>query len=231
MIKIQEVYYESEGKSILKDIYLEIKQGEFLAIVGPNGSGKTTLIKHLNGILSPTKGKVEVDGLDTCERARDIMKKVGIVFQNPDDQIINSIVEEDVAFGLENMKVSTGKIQEKVEGMLSKIGISELAKENVNNLSFGQKQLVALAGILVMEPKHIVFDEPFSWLDPKNKGRIKKIMESLNKAGTTIIMVTNNLTDISSDRVVLLHKGRKAFDGEKSSLTKDILRKAEMDEL
>ncbi|MBS3136414.1 ATP-binding cassette domain-containing protein [Candidatus Woesearchaeota archaeon] len=231
MIKIQEVYYESEGKSILKDISLEIKQGEFLAIVGPNGSGKTTLIKHLNGILSPTKGKVEVDGLDTCERARDIMKKVGIVFQNPDDQIINSIVEEDVAFGLENMKVSTGKIQEKVDGMLSKIGISELAKENVNNLSFGQKQLVALAGILVMEPKHIVFDEPFSWLDPKNKGRIKKIMESLNKAGTTIIMVTNNLTDISSDRVVLLHKGRKAFDGEKSSLTKDILRKAEMDEL
>ena len=231
MIKIQEVYYESEGKSILKDISLEIKQGEFLAIVGPNGSGKTTLIKHLNGILSPTKGKVEVDGLDSCERARDIMKKVGIVFQNPDDQIINSIVEEDVAFGLENMKVSTGKIQEKVDGMLSKIGISELAKENVNNLSFGQKQLVALAGILVMEPKHIVFDEPFSWLDPKNKGRIKKIMESLNKAGTTIIMVTNNLTDISSDRVVLLHKGRKAFDGEKSSLTKDILRKAEMDEL
>ena len=155
---------------------------------------------------------------------------MGIVFQNPDDQLINSIVEEDIAFGLENLGLSSIEIQAKVEYMLKKLGIMHLTKENVNNLSFGQKQLIALAGILVMEPKYIVFDEPTTMLDPKNKANIIKIIRQLNKEGKTIIMVTNNLDDIKEHvkDVIVLKNGKILFHGARQKLSIDILRKADL---
>ena len=223
MIEIKNISYKYEDKPILKDIRLDIREGEFIAIIGHNGSGKTTLIKHLNGLLIPTKGRVTVDDLDTKTNSWEIKQKVGIVFQNPDDQLINSIAEEDIAFGLENLGVPSVVIQQKVKDILNKVNISHLAKENVNNLSFGQKQLVALAGVLVMKPKYIIFDEPTTMLDPKNKANIMKMMDGLNKEGITIILVTNNLNDIEKcvKKVIILKRGKIIFNDKKEKLTRE----------
>jgi len=230
MIEIKNISYKYEDKPILKDIRLDIREGEFIAIIGHNGSGKTTLIKHLNGLLIPTKGRVTVDDLDTKTNSWEIKQKVGIVFQNPDDQLINSIAEEDIAFGLENLGVPSVVIQQKVKDILNKVNISHLAKENVNNLSFGQKQLVALAGVLVMKPKYIIFDEPTTMLDPKNKANIMKMMDGLNKEGITIILVTNNLNDIEKcvKKVIILKRGKIIFNDKKEKLTREMLKRAEM---
>lgn len=230
MIKINNISYRYEDKSVLKDVSLKIKEGDFIAILGHNGSGKTTLIKHLNALLLPDKGDISVDGINTKKNSWEIRQKVGIVFQNPEDQLINSIVEEDIAFGLENLGLKPEDIQKKVKNILNKLNIYHLAKENVNNLSFGQKQLVALAGVLVMKPKYIVFDEPTTVLDPKNKLNIIKIMAALNKEGTTIILVTNNLDDIKKyvEKVIVLKNGKLIFNDKKERLNKSILKKADM---
>lgn len=230
MIEIKNISYKYEDKLTLKNVSLQIKEGDFIAVIGHNGSGKTTLIKHLNGLLMPLKGKVIVDGLNTKDNGWEIKQKIGIVFQNPEDQLINSIVEEDIAFGLENLGLPSNDIQKKVRDILNKLNISYLAKENVNNLSFGQKQLVALAGILVMNPKYVVFDEPSTMLDPKNKSNIMKIIGMLNKEGATIILVTNNLADIKKyvKKVVILKDGRIIFTDKKEKLNKKILKKADM---
>lgn len=230
MIKINNISYRYEDKSVLKDVSLKIKEGDFIAILGHNGSGKTTLIKHLNALLLPDKGDISVDGINTKKNSWEIRQKVGIVFQNPEDQLINSIVEEDIAFGLENLGLKPEDIQKKVKDILNKLNIYHLAKENVNNLSFGQKQLVALAGVLVMKPKYIVFDEPTTVLDPKNKLNIIKIMAALNKEGTTIILVTNNLDDIKKyvEKVIVLKNGKLIFNDKKERLNKSILKKADM---
>src|SRR3989338_8094302 len=206
MIEIKDISYKYENELVLRNISLKIKEGDFLAIIGHNGSGKTTLIKHFNGLLTPSKGDVVVDGLNTKKDDWEIRQKIGIVFQNPEDQLINSIVEEDVAFGLENLGVLPGEIEKRVKGILEKLSISHLAKRNVNDLSFGQKQLVALAGVLAMNPKYIIFDEPTTMLDPKNKLNIMNIMNRLKKNGATIILITNNLDDIKKNvkSVVLL---------------------------
>ena len=230
MIELSDVGYKYEDKPVLAGVSLQIKEGSFIAIIGHNGSGKTTLIKHLNGLLLPSQGKVMVDGLNTKENEWEIKQKVGIVFQNPEDQIINSIAEEDIAFGLENLGIPSIEIRARVKDILNKLNISHLAKENVNNLSFGQKQLVALAGVLVMKPKYIIFDEPTTMLDPRNKSNILKIMSALNKGGTTIILVTNNLDDIKKyvKRVILLKQGRIIFDNKREKISKNILAKADM---
>lgn len=230
MIKINNISYRYEDKSVLMGVSLKIKEGDFIAILGHNGSGKTTLIKHLNALLLPDKGDISVDGINTKKDSWEIRQKVGIVFQNPEDQLINSIVEEDIAFGLENLGLKPEDIQKKVKNILNKLNIYHLAKENVNNLSFGQKQLVALAGILVMKPKYIVFDEPTTVLDPKNKLNIIKIMAALNKEGTTIILVTNNLDDIKKyvEKVIVLKNGKLIFNDKKGRLNKSILKKADM---
>lgn len=230
MIKINNISYRYEDKSVLKGVSLKIKEGDFIAILGHNGSGKTTLIKHLNALLLPDKGDISIDGINTKKDSWEIRQKVGIVFQNPEDQLINSIVEEDIAFGLENLGLKPEDIQKKVKNILNKLNIYHLAKENVNNLSFGQKQLVALAGVLVMKPKYIVFDEPTTVLDPKNKLNIIKIMAALNKEGTTIILVTNNLDDIKKyvKKVIVLKNGKLIFNDKKERLNKNILKKADM---
>ena len=228
MIELSKVSYKYEDKPVLADISLQIKEGSFIAVIGHNGSGKTTLIKHLNGLLLPSAGEVVVDGLDTRENEWEIKQKVGLVFQNPEDQLVNSIVEEDIAFGLENLGIKSITIQKEVKKILDKLNISHLAKENVNNLSFGQKQLVALAGVLVMKPKYVVFDEPTTMLDPRNKLNIMRIIDSLNKEGKTIILVTNNLDDIKNcvKEIVLLKDGRFIFNGKKERLSNSLLKKA-----
>ena len=228
MIEIKDISYKYENEFVLRNISLKIKEGDFLAIIGHNGSGKTTLIKHFNGLLTPSKGDVVVDGLNTKKDDWEIRQKIGIVFQNPEDQLINSIVEEDVAFGLENLGVLPGEIEKRVKGILEKLSISHLAKRNVNDLSFGQKQLVALAGVLAMNPKYNIFDEPTTMLDPKNKLNIMDIMNKLNKKGATIILITNNLDDIKKNvkSVVLLKEGRIIFNGVVKDLNKEILKNA-----
>ena len=232
MIEIKNLYFGYEGNTILKDISLTIKEAEFVAIIGANGTGKTTLIRHLNALLEPTAGEVVVDGLDTRQHPTTVREKVGMLFQNPEDQLIHSIVEEDVAFGLENQGVPPAEIQGRVKDVMERLNIKHLAKRNVNELSFGQKQLTALAGVLVMRPKYIVFDEPATMLDPKNRKAIMEQIAELNrKEKITILLVTNNLGDIKENvqRVILLNEGRIFFDGPPKQLSEDTLKEADMD--
>ena len=231
MMKIKNLYFKYEDELILKNINLKIKDGCYTAIVGANGSGKTTLAKHLNALLMPAKGSVIVDGIDTKNNQFEVRKKVGFVFQNPEDQLVYSIVEEDIAFGLENLGMETKEMKSKVNEILKELNIEYIAKKNVNVLSAGQKQLTALAGILAMSPKYIVFDEPTTLLDNKNKANIMKIIKKLNKKSKIgIILVTNLLNDIKyADNVVVMGNGKIIFDDKKSKLNNKILKKAGLD--
>ena len=228
MITLKNVGYGIDGEQILRDITLDIKEGSFIVILGANGSGKTSLLKHLNALYLPETGSVEVDGLDTRKSQLQVREKVGYVFQNPEDQLVYSTVEEDVAFGLENKGVPTGKMKLKVSEILKKIGISSLAKRNVNTLSFGQKQLVALAGVLVMEPRYLILDEPTATLDPRNKRIIITLIKRLCKErGIGIILSSNILEDARlGNRVVVLKQGAIIFDGKPSQLSKTRVQKA-----
>mgnify|MGYP001578615549 FL=1 len=228
MIQVKNLYFKYEDKFILKSINLQITEGSFTAIIGANGSGKTTLAKHLNALLIPTKGNVFVDGIDTGRDEFNARRKVGFVFQNFEDQLIYSIVEEDIAFGLENLELSSNEINKIVNETLEKLKIKHLAKNNVNMLSLGQKQLVALAGVLAMKPKYIVFDEPTTNLDVKNKKNIMNIIKNLNKKNKiTIILINNILDDLKYvTDVIVLKNGGTIFNNKKSKLNKNILKKA-----
>ena len=228
MITLKNVGYGIDGEQILRDITLDINEGSFIVILGANGSGKTSLLKHLNALYLPETGSVEVDGLDTRKSQLQVREKVGYVFQNPEDQLVYSTVEEDVAFGLENKGVPTGKMKLKVSEILKKIGISSLAKRNVNTLSFGQKQLVALAGVLVMEPRYLILDEPTATLDPRNKRIIITLIKRLCKErGIGMILSSNILEDARlGNRVVVLKQGSVIFDGKPSQLSKTMVQKA-----
>ncbi len=228
MIEAKNLYFKYDEEFVLKGINIKIKEGCFTAIIGANGSGKTTLAKHFNSLLTPTKGNVLVDGIDTRKDEFDSRKKVGFVFQNFEDQLIHSIVEEDVAFGLENLEWSNNIIKKTVEQTLDKLKIKNLAKRNVNMLSLGQKQMVALAGVLAMNPMYIVFDEPTTMLDAKNKNNIMGVIRDLNiKNKITIILVTNVLDDLKyADRVIILKDGSVLYDGKKYKLNKRIMDKA-----
>lgn len=231
MISIKNLDFKYEDDLILKNINLKLKDGCYTAIIGANGSGKTTLAKHLNALLMPTKGSVIVDDIDTKKYQFNVRKKVGFVFQNPEDQLVYSIVEEDIAFGLENLGMKTKEMKTKVNGIIKELNIEYLAKKNVNMLSAGQKQLTALSGILAMSPKYIVFDEPTTLLDNKNKANIMKIIKQLNKKGKIgIILVTNLLNDIKyAENVVVMSNGKIIFNDKKSKLNDKILKKAGLD--
>ncbi|MBI2135090.1 ATP-binding cassette domain-containing protein [Candidatus Woesearchaeota archaeon] len=230
MIQIKNLSFRYEDEMILKNINLNINEGSYTAIIGANGSGKTTLAKHLNSLLLPAKGSVIVDDIDTKKNPEKIREKVGFVFQNPEDQLVYSIADEDIAFGLENLGMETAKMRSTVSRIMKRLGIESLAKKNVNMLSLGQKQLVALAGILVMNPKYIVFDEPTTMLDNKNKKTIMAMIKKLNKNHIGIILVTNIIKDIKdSDKVIVLNRGRVSFYGNKSKLTKSVLKRAGLD--
>ncbi len=228
MIKAKNLYFKYEEEFILKNINLEIEEGSFTAIIGANGSGKTTLAKHFNALLMPTKGEVIIDGISTKKDEFNARKKVGFVFQNFEDQIVCSTVKEDVTFGLENLGFKIDEINKIVNYTLEKLKIRHLAKQNVNTLSLGQKQLVALAGVLAMTPKYIVFDEPTTNLDDKNKKNIMSIINELNgKDKITIILITNVLDDLKYVKdVIILKNGNIVFDDKKSKLKNQILETA-----
>ena len=192
------------------EVDLDIRQGDFIAILGHNGSGKSTLAKHINAILYPTEGSVWVDGMDTKDDGKlwSIRQEAGMVFQNPDNQIIGQVVEEDVGFGPENMGVPTKEIWERVEESLKAVGMYEYRKYSPNKLSGGQKQRVAIARAVVSNPKIILADEPTGNLDSKNGAEVMQLLTELNKEGTTIVMVTHSKHDAS-----FAHRIINLFDG------------------
>ena len=198
-------------------VNLEVAQGEFVAILGHNGSGKSTLAKHINAILNPTDGTVWVDGMDTSEEEKvwDIRQRAGMVFQNPDNQIIGQVVEEDVGFGPENMGIPTKEIWERVEESLRAVGMYEYRKHSPNKLSGGQKQRVSIAGVLAMHPKCIVLDEPTAMLDPKGRREVIRAVRGLNQVeGVTVILITHYMEEIiHADRVFVMDGGRIAMEG------------------
>ncbi len=196
---------------------LDVQPGEFIAILGHNGSGKSTLAKHINAILSPTEGSVWVDGMDTSQEEHiwDIRQRAGMVFQNPDNQIIGQVVEEDVGFGPENMGVPTKEIWERVEESLKAVGMYEYRRHSPNKLSGGQKQRVSIAGVLAMHPKCIVLDEPTAMLDPKGRREVIRAVRALNQVeGITVVLITHYMEEtIHADRVFVMDSGRIAMEG------------------
>lgn len=206
-----------EGKEVLKNINIEINEGEFVAVLGHNGSGKSTFAKHLNAILYPTSGKVFVDGMDTSddEKLSDIRKTVGMVFQNPDNQIIATVVEEDVAFALEHMGVEPSEMRKRVDEALEMVGMSEFAKHATHQLSGGQKQRIAISGVFAMKPRVIVLDEPTAMLDPKGRASVMKILHELNESGITIVLITHYMDEAAqASRVVVINGGEVLLDDE-----------------
>ena len=199
------------------EVSLDIKQGDFVAILGHNGSGKSTLAKHINAILYPTEGTVWVDGMDTADDDKlwDIRQKAGMVFQNPDNQIIGQIVEEDVGFGPENLGVPTKEIWERVEESLRAVGMYEFRKHSPNKLSGGQKQRVSIAGVIAMHPKCIVLDEPTAMLDPNGRKEVIRARRALNDVeNITIVLITHYMEEIIyADKVFVMDEGKVAMEG------------------
>lgn len=208
---------ENGGSSALRDINLSVKRGSFNVILGHNGSGKSTLAKLMNGMLKPDKGIVLVDGIDTCneEKEFEVRRRLGLVFQNPDNQIICTIVEEDVAFGPENLGLNPTEIRKRVDNALAAVGMSEFKSAAPHRLSGGQKQRVALAGILAMEPDCIVLDEPTAMLDPIGRKEVLDTITKLNREkGITIILITHFMEEAeNADRVIVMNKGQIIADG------------------
>lgn len=201
----------------VKDLDLEVKRGEFLVILGHNGSGKSTVAKHINALLIPTEGKVIVDGLDTSDPNNiwKIRSKAGMVFQNPDNQLVATIVEEDVAFGPENLGVKPKEIRKRVDESLEKVGMLDYKRHAPHLLSGGQKQRVAIAGVLAMKPDCIVFDEPTAMLDPSGRKEVMNNIKELNKEyGITIILITHYMDEAAEgDRVVVMDEGEIIMEG------------------
>ena len=207
---------EGAAPTVLDGVSLSIRRGEFVAVLGHNGSGKSTLSKHFNAILLPTAGKVYVDGMDTCDEDKllDIRRRVGMVFQNPDNQIVASVVEEDVAFGPENLGVPSAEIRERVDSALAAVGMSEYARHAPHLLSGGQKQRVAIAGVLAMRPECIVLDEPTAMLDPVGRKEVLDTVKRLNtEAGITVVLITHHMDEAAqADRLIVMHDGHVMAD-------------------
>ena len=206
-----------EYKPVLRDVTLQIEKGEFVALLGHNGSGKSTLAKHFNGMLLPSGGTVTVDGLNTAneEQQYEIRRRVGLVLQNPDNQLVASIVEEDVAFGPENLGIEPHEIRRRVDEALKAVGMYEYRTHAPHKLSGGQKQRVAIAGIIAMEPDCIVLDEPTAMLDPQGRQEVLDTIHRLNREkGITIILITHYMDEaVDADRVVVMDDGRILTDG------------------
>ncbi len=205
------------GVTVFTDLDLTVEEGSFVAILGGNGCGKSTLAKHFNTILLPCGGKVCVCGMDTSDPDRQlaIRRNVGMVFQNPDNQIVANVVEEDVAFGPENLGVASPVIRRRVDEALKQVGMYDYREHAPHLLSGGQKQRVAIAGVIAMEPKCIVLDEPTAMLDPKGRREVVETVARLNREkGITVVLITHHMDEAAkADRVVVLHKGKVALDG------------------
>ncbi|MDO4564913.1 MAG: energy-coupling factor transporter ATPase [Clostridia bacterium] len=219
MIELTNVHYqyESMASEALCDINLTINDGEVIAVVGHNGSGKSTLSKHLNALLLPSSGTVLVDGMDTKDEKNvlPIRQRVGMVFQNPDNQLVTTVVEEDVAFGPENLGIEPRQIRERVDHALNEAGMAEYSKSAVHHLSGGQKQRVAIAGMLAMSPKVLVLDEATSMLDPKGRAELLNTVRRINREkGITVVMITQYMEEVTDcDRIVVMSGGSIAKVG------------------
>lgn len=200
----------------IKDITLEISRGSFVAIIGKNGSGKSTLAKNLNALLLPTSGIVYVNGYDTkdYEHIWDIRQSAGMVFQNPDNQLVSSIVEDDVAFGPENLGIESSEIRKRVDDALHAVNMYEHRKKAPHALSGGQKQRIAIAGVVAMMPDCIIFDEPTAMLDPQGRTEVMAIINKLNNQGITVVLITHFMEEAAdADRVIIMDKGEIVLDG------------------
>ena len=206
-----------KGTQVFENLNLTIESGSFVAILGINGCGKSTLAKHFNSILLPSGGKVYVDGIDTSDLGRimEVRRCVGMVFQNPDNQIVANVVEEDVAFGPENLGVAAPEIRRRVDKALKQVGMYEYREHAPHLLSGGQKQRVAIAGIIALEPKCIVLDEPTAMLDPRGRADVMQTVEKLNREkGITVVLITHHMDEAAqAQRVIVLNKGKVAADG------------------
>lgn len=204
-------------QTALDHVDLDVKPGEFIAILGHNGSGKSTLAKHINALLTPSEGSLWVDGMDVTEEKNilPVRQTAGMVFQNPDNQIIASVVEEDVGFGLENIGVPTDEIWQRVEESLKAVGMLKYRHHSPNKLSGGQKQRVAIAGVVAMQPKCIVLDEPTAMLDPNGRKEVIRTAHELNeKKGVTVILITHYMEEVvDADRVFVMDKGKVVMQG------------------
>lgn len=225
MIKCTNVSFkyikDSEGvkteKYAVKDVNLQVEKGEFLVVLGHNGSGKSTIAKHMNALVIPSEGTVVVDGLDTsdAENVWSIRSKAGMVFQNPDNQLVATIVEEDVAFGPENLGVDPSEIRKRVDESLEKVGMIRYKKHAPHLLSGGQKQRIAIAGILAIQPQCIIFDEPTAMLDPSGRKEVLKTINDLNKKlGITIVLITHYMDEAAqADRIIVMDGGSVMMEG------------------
>ena len=222
IIEVQDVSfkytnYEEEEITALKDITFDVKKGEFVVVIGHNGSGKSTLAKHINAIVKPNQGVILVKGMDTQDEAKvwDIRQTAGMVFQNPDNQLVATIVEEDVAFGPENLAIPPGEIRSRVDDSLKKVDMADFAESAPHFLSGGQKQRVAIAGIIAMRPEIIILDEPTAMLDPAGRREVMDTIHYLNKhEGITIIHITHYMEEaINADRIIVMEAGRIVLEG------------------
>lgn len=229
-IDVQNITFEYENDdgttSVIKDLSVDFSEGQFIAVLGHNGSGKSTFAKLLNGMLVPTKGEILVDGMDTSDEqlAIDIKRTVGMVFQNPDNQLVATVVDEDVAFGLENLGVSNSEMVQRVDNALKSVGMLDFKKSAPHNLSGGQKQRVAIAGIIAMEPRCIVFDEPTAMLDPRGRKEVMEVILSLcREKHITVILITHYMNEAAlADRVLVMNKGKIVLDGTPAEIFSDV---------
>ena len=222
IIKIDNLYFQyphgedEEPKLSIKGVSLEIEEGSFTAIIGQNGSGKSTLAKNLNGLLLPSKGAVYVSGMDTRDEDKiwDIRQTAGMVFQNPDNQLVSAIVEDDVAFGPENIGIDPVEIRARVDEALDAVKMGKYKRKAPHLLSGGQKQRIAIAGVVAIRPRCIIFDEPTAMLDPRGRKDIMEIIEKLHREGITVILITHFMDEaVKADRVVIMNKGEILLDG------------------
>ena len=207
---------ESQPVSAIDNLNLGIERGSFTAIIGKNGSGKSTLAKNLNGLLLPTEGVIYVDGFDTRDDDSiwNVRQTAGMVFQNPDNQLVSAIVEDDVAFGPENLGIEPAEIRRRVDKALADVNMGQFKKKAPHLLSGGQKQRIAIAGVVAMKPKCIIFDEPTAMLDPKGRSEIMSIIDELHAEGITVILITHFMDEaVRADRVIIMHEGRILLDG------------------
>lgn len=216
---------EGVAPTVLDEVSLEIQEGSFVAILGHNGSGKSTLAKHMNAILLPSGGKVYVAGMDTLDEnlLLDIRRRVGMVFQNPDNQIVASVVEEDVAFAPENLGVPSEEIRHRVDSALERVGMSSYTRHAPHLLSGGQKQRVAIAGVLAMRPHCIVLDEPTAMLDPVGRREVLNTIRELNREGITVVLITHHMDEAAqADRLIVMHAGHIVADGVPAEVFRDV---------
>ena len=220
IIRIENLHfrYGDSEKEVLRGIDLSVQQGEFVAVLGHNGSGKSTLAKHINAILLPTEGKVTVDGIDTADESRlyELRQTAGMGFQNPDNQIVSSVVEEDVAFALENLGVPYEEMRERVDEALRTVGMYDLRLHSPSQLSGGQKQRVAIAGVIAMQPKCLILDESTAMLDPKGRKEVLATVRRMNREyGMTVLLITHYMEEAAGcDRVVVMDGGSIIMDGK-----------------